>query len=289
MCRFALGTIFLLFAVTAHADEVWIAEGMIIPRHTAYPRARTAETVAEVLVDVGTAVKKGDVLARFDDKQARNDVRLAALNVKKKEVEQRLTDSRLEGLKATFELARANLERIRRAEGATPASEIGKAEAELGRVKAELHATELQGELARIEVEVAKAYLASEELKLDLLTIKAPFDGVVAARHVHPADFVRADTTLFDLYGGPLLVEAAVPEKFLTYAKVGRPVEVMLGKERDAKTAKGRISRTAVAMNIQNRSLRVEIELPATAQDARAGTLVDVKTDDPALKDKDKE
>jgi RND family efflux transporter MFP subunit len=288
MRRFALGSIFLFAAVSAQAEEVWIAEGMVVPRHTAYIRARTAEAVADVLVDVGSTIKKGDVLLRFDDKQARNDVRMAALNVKKKEVELRLAESRLEGLKAMFELTRTNVERLRKS-NAIAESEIAKAEAELGRVKAELQGNELQAELARIEIEMAKTILVAEETKLDLLTIKAPFDGVVAARQVHPGDFVRADAPLLDLYGGPLLAEASVPEKFLAYAKVGRAVDVVLGKERDAKTTKGKISRTAVAMNAQNRSLRIEIELPGIGQDARAGTLVDVKTDDPNLKEKEKD
>jgi multidrug resistance efflux pump len=281
MRRTALGTLLLIVAVApARAEDVWIAEGVVLPRHTASLHVRVPETVLEVTHDIGDAVKKGEVLIRLDDRQAKAELKLAVLSVKKKELERKLAQAKIESAKASLDGAKAAADRVQRIKGPASQEELARTAADVARLSAEVQAAEVQAELAALDVEIAKLYVAAEEAKLDLLTVRAPFDGLVAARNVQPGDYARGDQALMDVLAGPFIVEAVVPEKFVPYAKVGRPVEVRVTKDRMIQLVPGKIRRVAVVLDTRNRTLRMEIELTDPKINLLPGSVAEVKTQD---------
>ncbi|HEU0037037.1 MAG TPA: HlyD family efflux transporter periplasmic adaptor subunit [Kofleriaceae bacterium] len=70
-----LGVLVLLVAVSAIVERpLYItSECGIIPNQRAYVRSPIGGVLAEILVDEGTAVKKGDVIARLDDRNLKAD------------------------------------------------------------------------------------------------------------------------------------------------------------------------------------------------------------------------
>ena len=132
-----------------------------------------------------------------------------------------------------------------------------------------------QADVARAEVgvRVAKADLAvatSEAKRLEAwvgyLKLPAPFDGVIVARNANTRDLVQPAA------GGarPIYVVARtdivrvfveIPEQDAKYVHIGTKATVKFPAYRDEPIA-GSITRTSWALNVTNRTLRAEIDLP---------------------------
>lgn len=290
MRRAIAGIVCLLAAApAARGDEVWLGEGVVVPRLSASLRARATDTVAEVLCDVGDAVKKDQVLARLDDKAARLDLRLAQLGVRKREAELKQAKAKADAAKARLAHAKAEFDRAKQLGNAADKETLARKEADYAQAGAAVAEAEAALDLGSTELEIARTFLEAEQLKLDHLTVRAPFDGVVVARYAVAGEFVRADQALVDLIGRPYLVEAAVPERLLAYVSVGRPVEVRVGKDRAARMMAGKVIRMAVNLDPRSRMLRMEIDLPDPKATLRPGTLVEVKTDETDAEKKERE
>lgn len=123
--------------------------------------------IVEVTVVEGQRVRKGDVLARLDARaQQARIVRLriaANADVRIREAQQRLA------------LAERDEQRLRKLNTQDIASA-----AQLERVKLDRVIAEIAIEAAKIEKAVAQAALAEAEHRLELLTVRSPFDGTVA-------------------------------------------------------------------------------------------------------------
>ena len=146
---------------------------------------------------------------------------------------------------------------------------IETAAAELAEAKAKVEKAEADLKAALAQVQVAKANLQMAKVFVEYEKIRSPYDGFVIYRgeSVHPGSFVRAATE-----GGgeePLLTVAyvqkmrtivPVPDNQVPYCQVGDPATVTLdalaGRE-----FKGEISRVAESEDLDDRTMRVEIDL----------------------------
>jgi multidrug resistance efflux pump len=177
MNRFILAVgLMALAAPTVSADGYWAGEGYVVPRDGVTLRVRSTQFVSKVFKDVGDPVKKGDVLMQFDDKNARIDMTIAHLNFKKKEFELKLALARTDLTKAVLSRVQTDFDRVSRLvrDNVVSKEEIAKVDGALASAKAELIATEVQVELAKIDVETAKAFVHAEESKFDELRVLAP-------------------------------------------------------------------------------------------------------------------
>jgi RND family efflux transporter MFP subunit len=145
---------------------------------------------------------------------------------------------------------------------------IDSAAALLARARA--RETEARADLktAEAEVNVAQANLKMAHVFVQYTRIESPYDGVVTYRgeSIHVGSFVRAAT---EAGGTPLFVVAAtnkmrtivpVPDRDVPYCHVGDPATVQL----DAlagRVFKGQISRVAESEDLNDRTMRVEIDL----------------------------
>lgn len=262
------------------ADDTWIGHGVIVPRHSVSLRGRAHETIVEISVDVGDRVKKGDLLIRFDDRQARLALEVARLTMKQKENEAKLAEAKMTLAKAHVDRARLDLERMRklRDTAAISVSEIDKAEADYKHSLAEVDATQVVAAGSRLDIELAKLTMAEREMALDALAIRAPFDGVIANRRAAIGEIItRPEQTLIEMIAGPYLVEAGIPDRLAPMLKPGLPVEVTFDKEFTEKPMKGRVSRVSPLVDPRSREISVQIELagdfPAAA---RPGLIIKV-------------
>lgn len=227
--------------ITRHdVVETLVVNGRVYALQKSDIGAQSPGTVAGVLVDKGSRVRKGDVLLRLDPREesakatqsrasvaearARLDAvkRLAAneaeanyrkaaanANTAQRELE------RAESLHAQKLISQADLD-LKRSEAVAAQQDAKAAEARL----ASIADTEERG--VRAMLEQAQAGLEADSVRLSKTEIRAPADGTVLLRNVQPGDSVQAGESLITLaLDSPSLLIADPDERNLPLLHVG--------------------------------------------------------------------
>lgn len=93
-------------------------------------------------------------------------------------------------------------------------------------------ATAEELEQARTRLAEAKAQRQLASRQLTDTTVRAPFAGAIAARHVAPGTYVKPGTPLFDLVADDRLrLTLEVPERYAALVQVGTAVKIALKDE----------------------------------------------------------
>jgi HlyD family secretion protein len=237
------------------------AEASLDHSHAVVAQAQASISTAKALVLAAKANQKA-AKATHDDKIAQRDFRKKEYDrisdlVARRSAEERLKDEQLDdwhSAEAAVLAADAGIE--------TAAAQLAEANAKVEKGEADLKTALAQVEIAKANLQMAKVFVEYEK-------IRSPYDGFVIYRgeSVHPGSFVRAATA-----GGgdePLLTVAyvkkmrtivPVPDNQVPYCHVGDPATVTLdalaGRE-----FKGAISRVAESEDLNDRTMRVEIDL----------------------------
>lgn len=132
--------------------------------------AREPGIVIELPIQAGDHVKRGDLLAKLDDRRL-------AIQLRQIEAQQRVLESIMTEREAQVALRRSDLEMIQsiEARGAVNPKEVADA-------RLELLAAEARLDQARREVAVTQASADLLRKRMDDMVIRAPFDGVVISR-----------------------------------------------------------------------------------------------------------
>ncbi|MGA8271727.1 MAG: efflux RND transporter periplasmic adaptor subunit [Candidatus Sulfotelmatobacter sp.] len=193
----------------------YIASGPIVVEDQVDLSAQRDGVLAEILVETGASVKKGQLLARLDDRQLTADRDAAGAKA-------RSTAADLKNWEAGAKVAQA--ERAR-AEELWKANVIAKEQEEKAKYQSE--ATEFEVERQREDLKYAQETLRSLDLELEKTRITAPFEGVVARRYVHLGQTVVKNERLFWISAvGPLRVKFSLPENYVGRLKKGAEIFV---------------------------------------------------------------
>ncbi len=203
--------------------------------------------LTEVRVNVGDAVKKGQVLASFAPEPVQADVAQARASVL--EAEANASD------------ASGNAERARtlQATGALSTQQINQ------------YLT--TAETAKARVEAARATLAAQQLRLRQTQVLAPDAGIISARNATVGAVLASGTELFRLIrGGRLEWRAEVTSSEL--ARI-QPGGVAVVSTPGGTQLQGRVRMIAPTVDPQTRNALVYVDLPpvnsAAAASARPG------------------
>ncbi len=159
--------------------------------------------VQEVNAEVGEEISKGQVLARLDDKTFQLNVEAAQATVGQAEVE--LSDAQQE-LRRVQRIARQD-------RGAISEQALDQAQANYDAARKNLSYTNSRLNLARRDLERTE--------------LRAPFDGVVAERHVDPFQEVNRGQKLFDLFvEGLMEASISIPESEIDMIYLGLTGEI---------------------------------------------------------------
>lgn len=211
--------------------------GEVIARVQADLAFRTEGRVTERLVDVGSRIKKGQVLARLDDgeKKADVDVALATLRAARASLQlKQNTFTRDQKLLATGAVSHAVWDQAR--------EDLSSAQAAVAS--------------AQSSVDTAKDALTYTELKSDA-------DGVIVTRQLEVGQVVAsAETVLTLAQDGPRDVVFKVPEALLLNEHLGDEIAVrpVHGKEDVTFTAK--VREIAPILEEETGTVRVKATLP---------------------------
>jgi membrane fusion protein (multidrug efflux system) len=194
----------------------YIGSGPIVVEEQVELAAQRDGVVSQVFVETGTPVKKGQLLAKLDDRQLTADRDAAAAKA-------RSTEADLKNWEAGAKVARVERDR---SEEMVKANIIAKEQAE--KMNYQYDATQFEVERQREDMKYAQQVLKSLELELEKTRITAPFDGVVARRYLHVGQEVAKNDHLFWISAvAPLRVKFALPEAYLGRVRKGTELIVV--------------------------------------------------------------
>ncbi len=238
---------------------------------------RVAGRLAQLSVDLGTVVKKGQAIARLDplDFKQRVDTADAALQQARVRLGLAPLGSKAEDDKIVAEntslvrQARAVLDQSRRArDRASQLVAQGiQAQAELDRTDSDFKVAEGKYQDALEEVRNRQAVLVQRRSELELAkqqleytTVYAPYDGAIREKKTSVGEYLAVGTpiaTLVRLH--PLRLRVEVPERESFGIRPGLGVKVTV--EGDTNTYSGRVARLSPAFQEQSRTLIIEAEV----------------------------
>ena len=207
------------------------ASGYVVAQRKAAVASKATGRLDWLGVEEGSKVRKGDILARLENKdvEAARDQAAAGLITSRAALDQ---------AKAEMQDATLNYNRQKGlvTEGITARAEFDIAEARYRRALAAVAGT-------TSAIKGAEAALRGAEVAVEYTLIRAPFDGVVLTKNADVGDIVTplgaaanakaAVVTLADM--DSLMVEADVSEANLEKVKVGQPCEILLDAFPDAR------------------------------------------------------
>ena len=212
----------------------------------------------------GSAVAKGDVLAIVDSKelvaayvQAQTELLTSRAELERQKIVGRQTQLRnqqqVELLTLRLAAAERQLERVERtfkeglsnkADYETAQDNVRIAAMELAQAKSELDLSRetLGFEIATREQQVRRQESIAGELqkRVEDLTIRAPFDGMVSAIAVQDSDAVAANQPVLTVVNlSSLEVEIGLPEEYGSETAVGTPATIsFLGRDYQARVTR---------------------------------------------------
>ncbi len=215
--------------------------------------ARQSGYIAKRLVDIGSRVKNGDLLAV----------------ISAPEVDDQLTQARaqLQQMQASLEQTEANraLAHVTN-QRTTPLVKQGWETQQNGdQTRLNLAAQNAAVDVAKSNIQAQKAQIARLERAQSYERVLAPFDGVITQRNIDIGSLVAADATsgtpMFAIaHDNVLRVVVYVPQDAALQLKPGMEATLDVA-ELPGRSFKGKVARTANSLSPDTRTLRVEADI----------------------------
>ena len=143
------------------------------------------------------------------------------------------------------------------------------------KLKSESYVSEAQLQEAVALLESARTELTRAELDLEYMTIRAPFNGALQARHVEQGDFVsRGDPIAQYVDNRTIIVSANLSEFDARYVEVGQQAQARLAT---GETVHGKIRYVAPVADEATRTFEVELEVDNGDGALRAGGTAELR------------
>lgn len=283
---------------TAPIERTTVALGSLAASDQATMSVKVPGRLRRITVDLGTIVKRGDVIAEIEPQDYHLRVQQAEAAVAQARVRLGLpptgSDDKVELDKANAvrqarvlsDESKANRDRLAtlHEQGVIPRVQLDTAEASykvtlsrLDDAREEIHNRQAVLTQRRTELNMAQQQLADT-------TILAPFDGAVQEKRASVGEFLGAGAPLAILVRmDPLRLRAEVPEREAARVQVGQTVRVTT--EGDPNVYTGRIARLSPTITPQNRMLMVEAEVTNRSGTLRPGSFAraEIVTDDRSM------
>ncbi|MDE0102085.1 MAG: efflux RND transporter periplasmic adaptor subunit [Bryobacterales bacterium] len=243
--------------------------------------SRVTGYLREITVDIGDAVRSGQLIARIDVPELEDELRETEAELTARQADLTTAEAELLSARAELDLRRITHERIEAVRDEEPDAmaqqTLDEARAELELAKASLSVN--AGRIQQIESAIAQVRASAQQLRtrIGFAEIRAPFDGVVSQRHVDPGTLLQAETssrtvqrivTLASI--DRLRLRVDVPEAEVPYVQVGDPVRVSLDSLPD-RSFETSVARFAGVLDPSTRTMRTEADLPNHGRRLRPG------------------
>jgi multidrug efflux pump subunit AcrA (membrane-fusion protein) len=263
---------------------------------------QTAGKVVAVGVEIGSPVKRGQMLVKLDDVELKLRVDQAATQVEQAKAAVRQAEEKI-GLrpgqsfdpsrvaevaaaKVALDLAEKNL---RRAERLTESGDVSRSFYDDARARRDQLREQYEVQLAqarqnyagvdvaRTNVANAQAQLALARKSLSYAIIPAPIDGFVAERTADLGEYVSPQQKVATIVRtNPLRIQIDIPEQAIPEVRVGQSVSVKTSAWPD-RNFSGRIARIAPNVSATSRTLTVEAEIDNSGGALKPGQFATVR------------
>lgn len=256
--------------------------GTLDPDERSEVAAQTNAPVLAVNVDIGSRVKKNDVLVELDGREA--SLRLSAANASTEQQKARLglekgkkfDAAEVADVKAAADardLAKSEFDRAKKLfdQGAISQSAFDQAKSAKERAEAQYDMAKNGVEQSWAMLQGAQSQAGLSAKTLDDTKIKAPFDGVVVEKRISAGEFASAGRVVAVLVrDNPLRLRFDVSEASLAGLSIGQPVELTVAAF-PGRSFQGTIKRMGATLKTQSRSLPVEAEVQNDKGELKAG------------------
>jgi membrane fusion protein (multidrug efflux system) len=229
-----------VIAVAARADAVserLALVGTLAANESIEIKAEIDGILQEILFEEGKPVKKGDLLARIDERK------LAAAASE---------------AEANFKLSRANYERAQQL------------------LKDKL-ISQQEFDQAAATFQMNEAGLEFKRQQLRDARIYAPFEGTISTRLVSPGQVISRNTTLTWLIDlDPVKAEFNVPERFLGQIAIGQKIEVLIAAY-PGRTFAGTVFFVSPFVDPTTRTALVKAEIPNASGELKPGMFANLQ------------
>ncbi len=221
--------------------------------------------IVSILAEPNTPVRKGQLLAKLDDRQISAD--LDAASAKTRSIEANLKNWEAETKVLESDLTRA--------QKLWEAGVFTKETLEHAQYKVEADRFEIARETELLSN--AKSTERSLELEKEKTRIIAPFDGIVARRYVRAGQKVAIGDRLFWVTAvAPLEVKFTLPERFVGKVKNGQTVTVELADGSPAVHHTAAVTQISPVVDPASGTIEIVARLKGPAPDLRPGMLTTI-------------
>jgi RND family efflux transporter MFP subunit len=213
--------------------------------------AKLQSYVERIVVDRGSAVKQGDLIAELSAPELKAQIAEAESKVQAAESERLQAEAQLAAAESTYE----RLKKASETPGAVAGNELVQAEKQVEAARAVVRAREQANSAARAQAQ------AQKELE-SYLRITAPFDGVVTERIAHPGALVGpgTDALVTIQQVSRLRAVVPVPEEYVGGVVRGAAVPFRVPAHPDRQFT-GTVARLAHALDPKTRTMAVELDV----------------------------
>lgn len=239
------------FATVSRAPlaEQIVVVGNLIGEATVQVVPRTNGRLQSVSVKMGDAVRQGQVLARVEDGEIKEQVRGA-------EASYQVSQASIRQREADLKLAQTNLERSRSLfdRQLLPQQSFDDVDARYSAALAQL-------DLAKAQFEQAKARLDELKVNLSNTSIVAPVDGFVGKRFLDPGAFASTNTPVVSVVDIRVVrMVANLVERDMSRVPAGTQAQVEVDAFPGEKFI-GQVSRVSPVFDPGTRTAEIEIEI----------------------------
>jgi RND family efflux transporter MFP subunit len=254
---------------TAHTVATGEVRGEVMGTGTLEARVKTTispriqERLAEVLVDQGDTVKSGQLLARLDDAETKQQVAIA-------EAALASTRATVERVRADEARAQAVLKQAQQDHQRSIALLAGKIASQADFDKAAESLRVAEADLKRSQAAIVEAqsqvFTAEKNLlyrgeQMAFTEVRSPYDGLVTRRDRDPGGIVVPGSSILQLVAtNEIWVSAWVDETTMTGLKVGQPARVVFRSE-PAGSYVGEVARLGREADRETREFVVDVRV----------------------------
>lgn len=263
---------------------------------------QTAGKVVAVGVEIGSPVKRGQMLVRLDDAELKLRVEQAAAQVDQTKAAVRQAEEKI-GLrsgqafdpnrvaevaaaKVTLDLAEKNLVRAQKLieSGDVSRSFYDDARARRDQLREQYEVQLAQArqnfaavQVARTNVANSEAALALARTNLSYASIPSPIDGYVSERTADLGEYVSPQQKVATVVRtNPLRIRIDIPEQAIPEVQVGQSVSIATSAWPD-RNFSGRVARIAPNVSATSRTLTVEAEIENSSGTLKPGQFATVR------------
>lgn len=283
-------------------NEQYILGGKISTNEEADVTSKVSAKVDQILVDIGSKVKEGDVLIKLDTKDLQSQVDEAQsavatakanlTNAKNSTRPEQINEAQISvnNLYQTYETATKNYNRIQSLvkAGASTEQELDSSSQQLSSAKAQYNTakeqlamlksgpTESSINVFQAQVNQAETALKAAETSLSNSIITAPISGSVSARSVNAGDTLSPGVSAISIVNPTnLFINAYAPLDVSSQLSVGQSVNIKVSELPD-KEFKGKISVINSQVNSQSRDILVKVTIDSKDSKLKPGMFCEI-------------